>query len=44
MKREDTYKHKGLRHQMVETLRAKGISDEAVLKAMDTVPRQMKSV
>ena len=39
MTREDTYKHKGLRHQMVEALRGKGISDEAVLKAMDTVPR-----
>ena len=39
MTRQDTFKHKGLRHQMVEALRAKGINDEAVLKAMEEVPR-----
>lgn len=37
--REDTYKQKGLRRQMVETLRKNGISDDAVLRAMETVPR-----
>jgi protein-L-isoaspartate(D-aspartate) O-methyltransferase len=37
--RQDTYKHKGLRQQMVEKLRQKGISDEAVLQAMAAVPR-----
>ncbi len=37
--RQDTFKHKGLRRQMVEALRHKGITDEAVLKAMDEVPR-----
>ena len=39
MTRQDTFKHKGLRRQMVETLRQKGIGDEAVLKAMEEVPR-----
>ena len=37
--REDSYKHKGLRHAMVEKLRQSGITDEVVLKAMDEVPR-----
>lgn len=36
---QDTFKHKGLRQQMVDTLRANGISDEAVLRAMNEVPR-----
>lgn len=39
MNRVDTFKHKGLRQQMVDKLRAGGISDEAVLKAMNEVPR-----
>ena len=39
MNRVDTYKHKGLRQQMVDKLRANGISDEAVLHAMNEVPR-----
>ena len=39
MTRQDTFKHKGLRQQMVNLLRQKGISDEAVLKAMTDVPR-----
>ena len=39
MNRIDTYKHKGLRQQMVDKLRANGISDEAVLQAMNEVPR-----
>lgn len=39
MKRDDTYRHKGLRMQMVENLRQKGISDESVLRAMSEVPR-----
>lgn len=39
MTRQDTFKHKGLRQQMVEGLRAKGIDDAAVLKAMQEVPR-----
>ena len=36
---QDTFKHKGLRQQMVDTLRANGISDETVLRAMNDVPR-----
>ena len=31
---EDTYRHKGLRKQLVEQLRAKGITNEAVLSAI----------
>ncbi|MBA4168766.1 MAG: protein-L-isoaspartate(D-aspartate) O-methyltransferase [Chitinophagaceae bacterium] len=36
---EDTYRHKGMRKQLVETLRLKGISDERVLKAINDIPR-----
>jgi protein-L-isoaspartate(D-aspartate) O-methyltransferase len=36
---QDTYKHKGMRKQLIEELRAKGISDERVLAAFDAVPR-----
>jgi len=36
---EDTYRHKGLRKKLVEILRNKGISDEAVLHAINTIPR-----
>lgn len=36
---EDNFRHKGLRKQLVELLRNKGISSEHVLKAMDAVPR-----
>ena len=39
MTRQDTYKHKGLRQQMCDELRRKGIADEAVLQAMNEVPR-----
>jgi protein-L-isoaspartate(D-aspartate) O-methyltransferase len=39
MKRQDTYKHKGLRKQLIDELRAKGITDENVLRAMEAVPR-----
>ena len=39
MTRQDTFKHKGLRKQMVEALREKGINDELVLQAMEAVPR-----
>ena len=37
--KQDTFKHKGLRQQMVDALRRKGITDEAVLAAMAEVPR-----
>jgi len=36
---QDTYRHKGLRRKLVESLQRKGITDERVLAAMDVVPR-----
>jgi protein-L-isoaspartate(D-aspartate) O-methyltransferase len=36
---EDTYRHKGLRKKLVETVRKKGITDERVLTALGNVPR-----
>ncbi len=36
---EDTYRHKGLRKQLVDLIRKKGISDERVLDAILHVPR-----
>jgi protein-L-isoaspartate(D-aspartate) O-methyltransferase len=38
-KYEDTYRHKGLRKQLVDSLRQKGISDERVLNAINNIPR-----
>ena len=38
---EDSFRHKGLRHKMVENLRALGIASEEVLKVMDEVPRHL---
>src|SRR6476661_2562262 len=38
-KYEDTYKHKGMRHQLVVQLRHKGITDENVLYAIEHIPR-----
>ncbi|MDP4289632.1 MAG: protein-L-isoaspartate(D-aspartate) O-methyltransferase [Bacteroidota bacterium] len=35
----DSYRHKGLRKKLVETIRAKGIIDENVLNAIEKVPR-----
>jgi len=35
----DSYKHKGLRKQLVETIRKKGIEDINVLNAIENVPR-----
>ena len=35
----DSYKHKGLRQKLVETLISKGIKNEAVLEAVRTIPR-----
>ena len=37
--KEDTYLHKGLRKQLIETLRSKGIKDERVLDAINAIPR-----
>ena len=39
MNRIDTFRHKGMRQQMVDNLRSKGIKDERVLNAMNEVPR-----
>ena len=36
---EDTYRHKGLRMQLVKVLKEKGITDERVLAAIQNVPR-----
>jgi protein-L-isoaspartate(D-aspartate) O-methyltransferase len=36
---EDTYRHKGLRKQLIDSLREKGITDELVLAAMNNIPR-----
>ena len=36
---EDTYRHKGLRKKLVETVRSKGITDEKVLHAIERIPR-----
>lgn len=36
---EDSYRHKGLRKKLVEILRNKGITDEAVLHAINSIPR-----
>lgn len=36
---EDSYLHKGMRAQLVESLRKKGIKDERVLAAINAVPR-----
>lgn len=37
--KEDNYRHKGLRRQLVQQLRDKGITDEKVLSAIDAIPR-----
>jgi len=36
---DDSYRHKGLRKQLVDLLRQKGISDERVLQAINNIPR-----
>jgi len=38
-KYEDTYRHKGLRKKLMDSLRNKGITDENVLSAMNNIPR-----
>lgn len=37
----DTYRHKGLRKKLVDEIRSKGITDEHVLGAINTVPRHL---
>ena len=38
---EDNFRHQGMRRRLVEEVRAKGISDENVLKALSEVPRHL---
>lgn len=38
---KDTAKHKGLRNQLVQTIKAKGIQDEKVLDAIAKIPRHL---
>lgn len=38
---KDTFKHKGLRQQLVAVLKEKGITDAHVLKAIGNVPRHL---
>ena len=38
---KDTFRHKGLRQQLVELIKKKGISDGAVLSAINKVPRHL---
>jgi protein-L-isoaspartate(D-aspartate) O-methyltransferase len=35
----DGFQHKGMRKKLIEVLREKGITDESVLEAMNTIPR-----
>ncbi|MBS1615057.1 MAG: protein-L-isoaspartate(D-aspartate) O-methyltransferase [Bacteroidetes bacterium] len=37
--KEDDYRHKKLRRDLVNSLREKGITDDRVLNALDTIPR-----
>ena len=36
---EDTYQHKGLRKKLIDLLKDKGITDENVLNALNSIPR-----
>lgn len=38
---EDSYRHKGMRKQLVADLREKGIDDQGVLEAMTKIPRHL---
>ena len=38
---KDSFKHQGLRQQLVKTIRDKGIKDENVLEAIGKVPRHL---
>lgn len=39
MEKEESFMHKGLRRQLMDELREKGIRDEGVLEAMNNIPR-----
>lgn len=36
---QDSFRYKGMRRQLIQELREKGISDEAILNAFDVIPR-----
>jgi len=36
---EDSYRHKGLRKKLVDTVRGKGITQEKILEALNNIPR-----
>jgi len=38
---KDTFKHKGLRQQLVEVINSKGITDKKVLEAIGRIPRHL---
>jgi len=38
---KDTFKHQGLRQQLVNVIKSKGIQDEAVLSAIGKIPRHL---
>ncbi|GAB1856005.1 protein-L-isoaspartate(D-aspartate) O-methyltransferase [Flavobacteriaceae bacterium MHTCC 0001] len=38
---KDTFKHKGLRQQLVNLIKVKGIQDEKVLNAIGSIPRHL---
>lgn len=38
---KDSFRHKGLRQKLIESLREKGIKNEVVLEAMNKVPRHL---
>ncbi|MCO4820536.1 MAG: protein-L-isoaspartate(D-aspartate) O-methyltransferase [Flavobacteriaceae bacterium] len=38
---KDTFKHKGLREQLVKTVASKGITDENILNAIRKIPRHL---
>jgi protein-L-isoaspartate(D-aspartate) O-methyltransferase len=37
----DTYRHKGMRKKLVDAIKARGISDPEVLRALEVVPRHL---
>ena len=41
MELKDTYRHKGLRKRLIDTLYQKGIRDERILQAFNLVPRHL---
>jgi protein-L-isoaspartate(D-aspartate) O-methyltransferase len=41
MKRQDTYRHKGMRKKLAEEVHAQGINDERILAAIENIPRHL---